>query len=94
MQKCSVRGSINSLQGHNVTMNPPGRPSPTKGARFEQRLLWDVALALLPSLLLIGWLLWQRPEPRTGLWMAVGFAALVTLGLVSRLRERDRKSVV
>jgi len=69
-------------------MNPPGRPSPTKGARFEQRLLWDVALALLPSLLLIGWLLWQRPEPRTGLWMAVGFAALVTLGLVSRLRER------
>ncbi|PIV32987.1 MAG: histidine kinase [Lysobacterales bacterium CG02_land_8_20_14_3_00_62_12] len=58
------------------------------GARFEQRLLWDVALALLPSLLVIAWLLWQRPELGAGLWMAVGLAALLTLGLVARLRER------
>lgn len=56
--------------------------------RFERRLLWDVALALLPSLLLIAWLLWQRPTPGAGLWLVVGMAAMVTLGLVSRLRER------
>src|SRR3546814_20804889 len=70
-------------------MNAPGQSPPrTSGMRFERRLLADVALVLLPSLLLIGWLLWQRPELGTGLWMAVGLVALVTLGLVSRLRER------
>ena len=70
-------------------MNAPGQsPQRANGTRFERRLLSDAMLTLLPSLLLIAWLLWQRPTPGSGLWMVVGVAALLTLGLVSRLRDR------
>lgn len=70
-------------------MNAPDPASPhTSGIRFEQRLLWDVAWVLLPSLLLIAWLLWWRPAPGTGLWVVAGLASLVTIALVSRLRKR------
>lgn len=68
---------------------PPGHSSPrAAGMRFERRLLWDVALTLLPSLLVIAWLLWQQPEPGTTLGVFIGAAVLVTLGLAARLRER------
>jgi nitrogen fixation/metabolism regulation signal transduction histidine kinase len=70
-------------------MNAPGHSlSRGHGARFERRLLWDVALSLSPSLLLIAGLLWQRPVVGTALWVLIGVALLVTLGLVARLRER------
>jgi nitrogen fixation/metabolism regulation signal transduction histidine kinase len=81
--------SSRATQGHNAAMNAPGQsPQRANGTRFERRLLSDAMLALLPSLLLIAWLLWQRPEPGTGLWMLVGLAALFTFALVARLRER------
>lgn len=67
---------------------PSHSSRPDHGPRFERRLLWDVVLILLPSVLLVTWLLWQRPEPGTGLWTLIGFAVVMTLALVVRLRER------
>lgn len=66
----------------------PERPPGVAGIGFERRLLLDGALVLLPSAVLVGYLLWTRGEPGSGLWLALALAGAVTLGLLFRLRHR------
>lgn len=63
-------------------------PRPGGGLSFERRLALDLVLLLLPSLLLVGWLLWQRPALGAGSLLLLGLAALATLLLATRLRWR------
>lgn len=70
-------------------MNPDRQHRPgVANVSFERRLLLDAALLLLPLVLVIAYLLWARDAVGSGLWMALGLAALFILGLTLRLRRR------
>lgn len=69
-------------------MDPgPSRPF-TSGPGFEQRLLRDAWLAVLPGLLAAGALLWSRGRPDATTWLLAAVVLLATLVLVLRLRRR------
>lgn len=71
-----------------MAARPARKPSRPSGPNFERRLLLDAGIALLPLLALSIWLLWQRAQTPTALWVALGIAlALSALGL-ARLRRR------
>ncbi len=63
-------------------------PAPAVGLSFERRLLLDALLLLLPMLLLAALFVWLAWPLSASLWLAVAVAAILTLGLTLRLRQR------
>lgn len=63
-------------------------PAPAVGLSFERRLIVDSLLLLLPSGVLIGGLLWLSWPPSSVVWVGLGLTALLTLGLILRMRQR------